>query len=71
MLCANVLMTRVKRWSPLKAEGQRLSKRVVPKKAKIVVAWKLAIILHYIWTAGTEFWWNTTMTWTATVRSLR
>jgi transposase len=50
MLCANVLMTRVKRWSPLKAGGQRLSKRVVPKKAKIVVAWKLAIILHYIWT---------------------
>jgi hypothetical protein len=55
-------MTRVKRWSPLKAGGQRLSKRVVPKKAKIVVAWKLAIILHYIWTDGTEFWWNTTMT---------
>jgi transposase len=42
---ANVLMTRVKRWSPLKAWGQRLSKRVGPKKAKIAVARTLAIIL--------------------------
>ena len=51
-------MTPVKRWSPLKAEGQRLSKRVGPKKAKIVVARKLAIILHYVWIDGTEFWWK-------------
>ena len=42
---ANVLMTRVKRWSPLKAWGHRLSKRVGPKKAKIAVARKLAIIV--------------------------
>ena len=55
---ANVLMTRVKRWSPLKAWGHRLSKRVGPKKAKIAVARKLAIILHCIWTDGTEFWWT-------------
>jgi hypothetical protein len=32
------------------------------RKAKVAVAWKLAIILHYIWTDGTEFWWNATMT---------
>jgi transposase len=55
---ANVLMTRVKRWSPLKAWGQRLSKRIGAKKAKIAVARKLAIILHCIWTDGTEFWWS-------------
>ena len=55
---ANVLMTRVKRWSPLKAWGHRLSKRIGPKKAKIAVARKLAIILHCIWTDGTEFWWT-------------
>jgi hypothetical protein len=51
-------MTRVKRWSPLKAWGHRSSKRIGPKKAKIAVARKLAIILHCIWTDGTEFWWT-------------
>ena len=38
--------------------GQRLSKRIGPKKAKIAVARKLAIILHCIWIDGTEFWWT-------------
>jgi hypothetical protein len=55
---ANVLMTRVKRWCPLKAWGHKLSKRIGPKKAKIAVARRLAIILHCIWTDGTECWWT-------------
>ncbi len=51
-------LTRVQRWSPLKAWGVRLAKRVGAKKAKVAVARKLAVILHCMWTDGTEFWWT-------------
>ncbi len=43
---AGVLMTRVPRWSKLKAWAHRLWKRIGFKKAKIAVAHKLAVILH-------------------------
>jgi hypothetical protein len=39
-------MTRVPRWSKLKAWAHRLWKRIGFKKAKIAVARKLAVILH-------------------------
>ena len=55
---AGVLLTRVRRPSPLKAWGLRLAKRSGAKKAKVAVARKLAVILHCIWTDGTEFWWK-------------
>jgi transposase len=55
---AGVLLIKVKRWSPLKAWGVRLMKRVGAKKAKVAVARKLAVILHCIWTDGTDFWWT-------------
>jgi transposase len=55
---AGVLLTKVKRWSPLKAWGVRLMKRVGAMKAKVAVARKLAVILHRIWTDGTDFWWT-------------
>jgi transposase len=55
---AGVLLTRVERWSPLKAWGVRLMKRIGTTKAKVAVARKLAVILHRIWTDGTEFWWT-------------
>jgi transposase len=55
---AGVLLTRVERWSPLKAWGVRLMKRIGAMKAKVAVARKLAVILHRIWTDGTEFWWT-------------
>jgi transposase len=55
---AAVLLTRVERWSPLKAWGVRLMKRIGATKAKVAVARKLAVILHRIWTDGTEFWWT-------------
>jgi transposase len=54
---ANVLLTVVRRNSTLKAWGIRLAKRIGFKKAKIAVARKLAVILHCIWTDGTEFQW--------------
>lgn len=55
---AGVLITKVQRWSPLKAWGVRLLQRAGSKKAKVAVARKLAVILHRIWTDGTEFWWT-------------
>ena len=55
-----MLLTRVHRWSPLKAWGTRLAKRIGAKKAKVAVACKLAVILHCIWSDGTEFRWTKT-----------
>ena len=55
---AGVLLTRVQRMSPSKAWGFRLAKRIGAKKAKVAVARKLAVILHRMWTDGTEFWWT-------------
>ena len=45
-------------FSPLKAWGMRLAKRIGGRKARIAVARKIAVILHCIWTDGTEFWWT-------------
>ena len=33
-------------------------KRIGAKKAKVAVARKLAVILHCIWTDGTDFCWT-------------
>jgi transposase len=52
---ANVLLTRVAKWSTLKAWGIRLAKRSGLRKAKVAVARKLAVILHRMWIEGTEF----------------
>ena len=52
---ANVLLTRVPKWSALKAWGIRLAKRNGLRKAKVAVARKLAVILHRMWIDGTEF----------------
>jgi transposase len=55
---ANVLLTRVAKWSTLKAWGIRLAKRSGLRKAKVAVARKLAVILHRMWIEGTEFKWS-------------
>ena len=55
---ANVLLTRVAKWSALKAWGVRLAKRSGLRKAKVAVARKLAVILHRMWIEGTEFRWS-------------
>src|SRR5260221_12819483 len=56
---ANVLLTRVAKWSTLKAWGIRLAKRSGLRKAKVAVARKLAVILHRMWVDRTEFNWST------------
>lgn len=55
---AGVLLTRVPKWSVLKAWGTRLAKRNGLRKAKVAVARKLAVILHRMWIDGTEFNWS-------------
>ena len=55
---ANVLLTRVAKWSALKAWGMRVAKRRSLAKAKVAVARKLAVILHRMWVDGTEFNWS-------------
>jgi transposase len=55
---AGVLLTRVPKWSVLKAWGMRLAKRNGLRKAKVAVARKLAVILHRMWIDGTEFNWS-------------
>jgi transposase len=55
---ANVLLTRVARWSTLKAWGMRIAKRTSLSKARVAVARKLAVILHRMWVDGTEFCWS-------------
>ena len=52
---AHVIMTRVARWFPLKAWAMRVAARRGAKRAKVALARKLAVILHRIWIAGTEF----------------
>jgi transposase len=56
---AGVLLTRVPKWSAVKAWGVRLAKRNGLRKAKVAVARKLAVILHRMWINGTEFNWST------------
>ena len=55
---AGVLLTRVPKWSALKAWGMRLAKRNGLQKAKVAVARELAVILHRMWIEGTEFNWS-------------
>lgn len=57
-----VLLTRVSKWSGLKAWGAKLTKRNGLRKAKVAVARKLAVILHRMWVDGTEFNWSTNKT---------
>ncbi|GGF84207.1 IS110 family transposase [Azorhizobium oxalatiphilum] len=55
---AQVLLTRVKRWSSLKAWAVRVSRRRGHKKAIIALARRIAVILHRMWIDGTEFDWG-------------
>ena len=55
---ANVLISVVRRPSPLKSWATKLVKRIGRKKTTVAVARKLAVILHCIWTDGTEFNWG-------------
>ena len=52
---ASVLMTRMRKWSRLRAWGVSVAKRRGMKRATVAVARKLAVIMHRIWVTGDEF----------------
>jgi transposase len=52
---ANVLLTTVRRGSPLKSWGLKLLKRRGSKRARVAVARKLAALMGRIWKNGTHF----------------
>jgi transposase len=55
---ANVLLSRVTRFSALKRWGLEVAKRRGMKRAKVAVARKLAVILHRMWIDGSTFRWT-------------
>ncbi|CAA0102998.1 MULTISPECIES: IS110 family transposase [Alphaproteobacteria] len=55
---AQVLLTRVKRWSTLKAWAAQVSRRRGHKKAIVALARRIGVILHRMWVDGTEFDWG-------------
>lgn len=52
---AQVLMRRTSKTTELKVWGQRIAKRSCKKCAYVVIARKLAVIMHRMWVDGTEF----------------
>ncbi len=56
---AHTLLTRVQRWSALKAWGVQVAKRRGLRRATVAVARKLAIILHRMWSRAETFRWAT------------
>ncbi len=54
---ANNMLARLKRPCALQAWGQRLAETKGPKRARVAVARKLAILLHRLWQSQTEFRW--------------
>jgi transposase len=57
-VAAHTLLTRVTRWSALKAWGTAVAKRRGLRRATVAVARKLGIILHRMWVDSSEFRWR-------------
>lgn len=55
---STVLLTRVKRWSSLKAWGMAIARRRGLWRARVAVARKLAVIMHRMLVDRTEFRWS-------------
>ena len=55
---ASVLLTRVQRWSALKAWGMAIARRAGAKRARVALARKIAVILHRMWREQTDFRWH-------------
>lgn len=52
---AHVLMTRLTRWSKLKAWAVAVAKRRGARRAKVALARKIGIVLHRMWIDDTDF----------------
>ncbi|PVE20259.1 IS110 family transposase [Microvirga sp. KLBC 81] len=55
---AQTMLTRMTRWSWLKAWAMKVAQRRGGRKAVVALARRLATILHRIWLDGTEFRWT-------------
>ncbi len=55
---AQILMTQSRHWSWLKAWGMKVAKRRGMRRAIVAVARRLAVVLHRMWTDGTDFRWG-------------
>ena len=55
---ANVVLSRVTRFSTLKAWALRIAKLRGVKRAKVALARKLAVVLHRMWVDATDFRWR-------------
>jgi len=55
---ANVLLSRVTRFSALKRWGMDVARRRGMKRAKVALARKIGVILHRMWVDGTNFRWT-------------
>lgn len=55
---AQVLLNRVAKWSWLKAWAMSVAKRRGLQKAMVALARRLAVIMHRMWSDGTEFCWS-------------
>jgi transposase len=53
-----VILSRVTRFSSLKAWTMRVAKLRGQKRAKVALARKLAVVLHRMWVDGTTFRWS-------------
>ena len=54
---ANVLLSRITRFSKLKRWGMDVAKRRGSKRAKVALARKIGVILHRMWVDGTTYRW--------------
>jgi len=61
---AHSLLIRSTRWCALKAWGMQVAKRRGMARARVAVARKLAVILHRMWSDGSEFRWGRQVTTT-------
>lgn len=55
---AHSLLIRSTKWSALRAWGMAVARRRGMARARVAVARKLAVILHRMWTDGSEFRWG-------------
>src|SRR5207245_1380876 len=68
---ANVLLSRITRFSKLKRWGMDVAKRRGLKRAKVALARKIGVILHRMWVDGTTYRWTEAKLIAAQARSRR
>lgn len=55
---AQVMLTVVRKWSWLKAWAMNTAKRRGHQKAIVAFARRLAVVMHRMWSDGTDFQWS-------------